>query len=202
MAFKDLLFFFWTLLSMHTSCYGMYFIHVRLLYILIIFPQRFQSSLLSSLLALNYSSALTNSSDKCQCKGGVGTSDYYYDAIHIEVMVAGVYSFTSSSSIDAYGYLYENSFDPKDKSKNFLKQDDDSGIGAQFHLTHYLNRTKHYVLVVSTFRSGVTGCFSVGHSGSSNSLTLSGNVVDCPTTTRATLTTTTASKFSLFRFQQ
>lgn len=202
MAPKNFLFFFWTLLSMHISCYGMYFIHIRLLNILIIFPQRFQSSLLSSLLALNYSSALTNSSDKCQCRGGVGTSNYYYEAIHIEVMVAGVYSFTSSSLIDTYGYLYVNSFDPNATSKNLLKQDDDTAGYAQFRLKHYLNHTKHYVLVVSTYRSGATGCFSVSHTGSSNSLIMSGNVVDCPTTTWSTPTTTTASKFSLFCFQQ
>jgi hypothetical protein len=46
------------------------------------------------------------------------------------VNTTGSYTFTCSSGIDTYGYLYQESFDPSYTSMNLIVQDDD-GTGTR-----------------------------------------------------------------------
>ena len=91
-----------------------------------------------------------------------GSSDlYYYDAIQVTVRVSGVYSFRSISDIDAYGYMYLNSFNPSRPADNLLTIDDDSGDYRQFLIKIGLASSNTYVLVVTTYSPGSTTMFVV-----------------------------------------
>ena len=93
--------------------------------------------------------------------------DYYYETILMNVSKAGDFTIMSQSSINTYGYLYENSFDPFDTSLNLLMEDDNSGDNEQFKLTAFLQPSTIYVLVVTTFSPHVMGKFSIIASGTS-----------------------------------
>jgi hypothetical protein len=90
---------------------------------------------------------------------------FYYEAIQVRVPTTGLYSFRSISSLDAYGYLYENDFNPWDISSNLLTRDDDSGGSVQFLITYTLQSTGTYVLVFTTYSPGETTAFSIAGSG-------------------------------------
>jgi hypothetical protein len=90
---------------------------------------------------------------------------YYYEAIEMNVSVSGTYSLTSSSSVDTYGFIYTNSFNPINPRWNLLSENDDGGVGVQFKLTIYLQREITYILVVTTFATKTTGAFLVVGSG-------------------------------------
>jgi hypothetical protein len=93
--------------------------------------------------------------------------DYYYEAILMNVSKASDFTIISQSSINTYGYLYENSFDPFDTSLNLLMEDDNSGSNDQFKLTAFLRPSTIYVLIVTTFSPHVMGKFSIIVSGTS-----------------------------------
>ncbi len=93
------------------------------------------------------------------------TGNYYYQAVQGTIDTSGTYSFSSSSSIDTYGYLYESSFDPSDPSHNLIASDDDGGGDRQFQISRYLQSGRTYILVVTTHRKNTTGNFSVRVSG-------------------------------------
>ncbi len=98
-----------------------------------------------------------------------GTSrNYYYQAIQATISTSTTYSFSSSSSIDTYGYLYESSFDPSNPSRNLIASDDDGAGDRQFQIGRYLQSGRKYILVVTTFRTGTTGSFSVRVVGSAS----------------------------------
>jgi hypothetical protein len=50
---------------------------------------------------------------------------YYYEAIQITVSEYGVYTFRSNSTVDGYGYLYLDEFDPFNPKDRLLSDDDD-----------------------------------------------------------------------------
>ncbi len=77
------------------------------------------------------------------------------------VFTAGLYSFTSNSSMDTYGYFYNNSFNPSYPSQDFIASNDDGSGGQQFEIKVYLGSGCTYVLVVTTFSVKVTGSFLV-----------------------------------------
>jgi len=93
------------------------------------------------------------------------TRKYYYQAIQVTVYTTGTYNFTSSSSIDTYGYFYNVPFDPSYPSQNLITSDDDSGGNQQFQIRISLQSGHKYVLVVTTYGSSVTGSFSVRVTG-------------------------------------
>ncbi len=96
--------------------------------------------------------------------------DYYYEMI--SVSNAGNFTIKSQSSINTYGYLYENSFDRFDTSSNLLMEDDNSGDNEQFKMTAFLQPPTLYFLVVTTFSPHVMGQFSIiAYGPSSISLT-------------------------------
>jgi hypothetical protein len=97
-----------------------------------------------------------------------GRTNYYYETIQVNVQETGNYSFGSISSIETYGYIYNNSFDPFNPTKNLVLQD---GYGCgiyQFQLTARLQLNTTYVLVVTTFFPNVQGNFSVHVTGPNN----------------------------------
>ncbi len=81
------------------------------------------------------------------------------------VNTTGTYTFTSLSSFDTYGYLYDSYFYPFDPSSNLITQNDDSGGNGQFKLSAFLEVGVPYNLVFTTFREGETGPFSILASG-------------------------------------
>jgi len=98
-----------------------------------------------------------------------GRTNYYYETIQVNVVTAGSYSLSSSSTIDTYGYLYKDNFNPTNPSENSLAwNDDESWCGRQFKLLPYLQANITYVLVVTTFSPNVQGNFLVHVTGPNN----------------------------------
>lgn len=75
----------------------------------------------------------------------------------------GTYTFLSSSSndLDAYGYMYNNTFRSSSPASNRFLSDDDSGGDYEFMWTASLLPTTVYTLVVTTSSQEQTGTFSV-----------------------------------------
>jgi hypothetical protein len=116
-----------------------------------------------------------------------GTSrNYYYQAIQATTYTTGTYSFSSSSSIDTYGYLYQFSFDPSYPSYNLIASDDDGAGDLQFQISLYLQSGRTYILVVTTLSTSITGSFSVRVVGPA-----SVSLVDITPTTSKSITTST-----------
>ena len=67
----------------------------------------------------------------------------------------------SSGDDDTYLTLYQNSFNPASPATNFLRGDDDSGLGFLSSLTQTVTAGTIYIVVVSTFGTGVTGTFTL-----------------------------------------
>ncbi len=81
------------------------------------------------------------------------------------VNTAGIYTFTSSSTLDTYGYIYDTYFYSFDPSTNLMNQDDDTGGSGQFKFSVFLDAGFPYTLVFTTFRADETGSFSILASG-------------------------------------
>jgi hypothetical protein len=118
-----------------------------------------------------YSSALTTNSQKYG-RTGCKLSDYYYETIQVNVVTTDWYSLSSNSSLDTYGCLYEDHFNPFNPLENLISLNDQSCGNNQFKLVAYLQSNTTYVLVVTTFLTNKTGQFSIFASGP-NKVTLS-----------------------------
>ncbi len=90
---------------------------------------------------------------------------YYYEAIMISVPETGYYWIGSDSSINTFGYLYSNSFNPLNIEENLVTGDDDKADDLQFLILHKFDSTKKYVLVVTTHDQLVLGPFSIISAG-------------------------------------
>ena len=123
-------------------------------------------------------------------RSGGSSAYYHYQAIRLTVRTSGTYSFTSVSSIDTYGYLYNSPVDPSYPSQNLITSDDDGGGGSQFRVQSYLSSGSSYVLIVTTFSTNVFGSFSVQASGPA-SIDMTGFT---PSTSRPIRTTSECSK--------
>jgi hypothetical protein len=77
----------------------------------------------------------------------------------------GNYTFTSISSINTYGYLYEEEFKSTDPSQKLISQDDDSDGQEQFKIIAILQPGNKYILVATTYSPKIIGEFSVISSG-------------------------------------
>jgi hypothetical protein len=113
-----------------------------------------------------YSSALTSNSQTYFRLCGI--PNYYYEAIQVTVKETGNYTFMSNSTMDTYGYIYTNNFDPFNQKENLLSRDDESGCNGQFKIVARLQVKTTYVLVVTTYHPSVTGTFSVFVSNPNN----------------------------------
>jgi hypothetical protein len=94
-------------------------------------------------------------------------SNYYYETIQVNVNETDSYIIESNSSVNTYGYIYKDSFNPVNPFENLLSQNDDS-CNDQFKLMTNLQVGTTYILVVTTFRSNVIGSFSILVSNSNN----------------------------------
>jgi hypothetical protein len=115
----------------------------------------------------HYSRLTTNSPTYCRRTDCLKSEYYYYHAVLVEVTRTGFYSFTSNSSIDTYGYIYNHSFDPSNPNWNLLSGNDDGDDNHQFKLIILLHSGTKYVLIVTTFHPNSTGTFSMVVSGPS-----------------------------------
>lgn len=85
----------------------------------------------------------------------------YYEAIKVNVIEDGTYTFSSSSNLDTYGYIYEEEFHPFNPSFNKLDDTDDGGCTNQFKIIKYFERMKTYILVITTYDPLAIGSFSI-----------------------------------------
>jgi hypothetical protein len=83
----------------------------------------------------------------------------------VKVNTTGYYSFLSYSTIDAYGFIYKNTFNPLNPLENLLDKDDDSGSDLQFRLYIRLSGGMTYVLVMTTYQLKETGALSFSVQG-------------------------------------
>ena len=107
-----------------------------------------------------YSSKLTPD-NQYYSRTGCWTLEYYYEAIEINVSETGDYSISSSSTIDTYGYIYENNFDVFNLTKNLIAENDDNGCDGQFKLTKQLRVETRYILIAETYFPNRSRPFSV-----------------------------------------
>lgn len=84
---------------------------------------------------------------------------FYYESILVKVNTSGYYSFRSYSTVDAYGVIYRNTFDPLNPLENLLHTDDDSGSDFQFRLDIRLSGGMTYVLVMTAYKLKETDAF-------------------------------------------
>jgi hypothetical protein len=113
-----------------------------------------------------YSSVLTESSPVYS--PSVCEKATYYEAIYMNVVANGCYSFSNNRGVDTFSYIYKDTFVPLDSSINLISRSDNSLNNTQFQLTTYLQTNTSYVLVVATSPSNVTGTFSILVSGPNN----------------------------------
>ena len=92
-------------------------------------------------------------------------SQYYYRAIQVTVSATDTYVWKSSSSMDTYGCLYNDDFDPSSPSHGLITCDDDSAGNLQFQINRTLQVGYTYILVVTTYREAVIGNFSIRGDG-------------------------------------
>ncbi|CAF4036671.1 unnamed protein product [Adineta steineri] len=119
------------------------------------------STIDSSMIQSNYLSALTTYSPTFVPPSRSSRTSFYYQAIEISVSISGFYTISSDSTIDTYGYLYNNSFNSSVPSRNLLSSDDDSGGNSQFMFIIYLQAMAKDVLVATTFTAQIKGIFSI-----------------------------------------
>jgi hypothetical protein len=115
----------------------------------------------TSVVHSNYSSALTENHPTYRRQGFNSDSRYYFEAIKINVNTTGYYAFRSMSTMDTYGYLYNNSFDPFFPDVNLLYSDDSEGGNSQFLVSAVLQTMTDYFVVVTTTSPLVIGSFSI-----------------------------------------
>ena len=114
-------------------------------------------------------------------------SHTYYEAYQVTVPINGSYIFTSSSTVDTYGYLYSDSFSPVDTRHNLIIEDDDNGGNSQFRFETTLETDHTYILVATTYRENITGEYRLIISGlTSVNIAL---IDDTPTTLVSSTTT-------------
>ena len=98
---------------------------------------RYHSKFTEPIIQSNYSSELTNNSRKhrsfnCRQLG------HYYEALEINVNISGFYMFSTESSLNIFGYLYEYEFNPYDSIDNSFVRNDDSCDFDQLRIIAYL----------------------------------------------------------------
>ncbi len=106
-------------------------------------------TILPLLLGTYYGNLSCSSTTFSRPKGN--TDCYYYQAIRIENYTNGIYAFISNSSMNTYGYLYNNSFDPSSPSQNLITPYYESNSDGRFPIIYSLQSYQTYILVVATY---------------------------------------------------
>ncbi|CAF1626050.1 unnamed protein product, partial [Adineta steineri] len=99
---------------------------------------------------------------------GCNQDNFHYDAFEVKVPESRYYTIWSSSNIDTYGYIYENSFNPLNPSDNLFEKDDDGAPNDQFKFEIPLYADTTYILVVTTYRPSTTGEIKINVLGLQN----------------------------------
>ena len=68
---------------------------------------------------------------------------------------------TGTGADDTYLAIYQNTFNPAAPATNFLRGDDDAGVGSLSQLTQAVTLGNTYILVVSTYYNNATGPFTL-----------------------------------------
>ncbi|CAF4125644.1 unnamed protein product, partial [Adineta steineri] len=108
-----------------------------------------------------YSSFLTPNSATFT-RPSVVTGRYYYAVVQVSISTPGVYQFSSFSSIDTYGYFYNDTFKSIDPSSHLIAEnDDDASDDKQFLISIDLQSNRRYTLVTTTHGTSVTGSIKI-----------------------------------------
>ena len=101
---------------------------------------------------------------------------YYFQAIQVTVFTNGAYIFTSYSSINIFGYLYDSRVDPSSPQENLIVYNYGGNGGRPFRIEAILDSWRTYVLLVTTNYPMDIGSFWIRVSGPAlidmNSITL------------------------------
>jgi len=97
----------------------------------------------------NYSSELNNKSQK-HTSFNCRPLDHYYEALEVNVNTSGFYIFSTESSLNIIGYLYEHQFNPYDSIDNSLARSDDPCDDKQLRIIAYLKFNITYILIITT----------------------------------------------------
>ena len=97
----------------------------------------------------SYSSELNNKSSK-HTSFNCRPLDHYYEALEINVNTSGFYMFSTESSLNTIGYLYEHEFNPYDSIDNSLARSHDFCDDNQLRITAYLKLNITYILIITT----------------------------------------------------
>jgi hypothetical protein len=92
----------------------------------------------------------------------------HYETVQINVNTKGLYVLWSESSIEIYGYIYNNDFNPLKPSDDLLLRHNGDCNDKQFKLIIDLEVHTRYILVVTTHHPKTFGNFSVFISGPDN----------------------------------
>lgn len=108
-----------------------------------------------------YSSSLSKTS-QIYCRAiNCSQSMFYYESIDLNISIEGLYSIQCNSSMDTYGYIYNNTFNSSFPTENLINQNDDGGGYRQFLFSMYFNSLTKYILIVTTYLEDTTGPFSI-----------------------------------------
>ena len=102
--------------------------------------------------------SLTNRSAMLFLRPG---NTHYFKEISVSAQYSFDYTFRGNSSFHLYGYLYNNTFDPRYLSKNQLASGYFSDKDTQFRISHYLKFGTRYILIVTTRNADITGPFTI-----------------------------------------
>lgn len=85
----------------------------------------------------------------------------FYESIQVKVNTSGYYSFRSYGTVDTYGLIYKNTFNPLNPSENLFPVEVDCEANDRSRLNTHLSGDMIYVLVVTTYLFKETGAFSI-----------------------------------------
>lgn len=105
------------------------------------------------------STMITNNATFVHCQAPSFNS--YYQTFRVNVAVFGTYTFIGNSSIDIFGYMYKNNFDPNSPTVNLIARNDLNISKTQNGWTLPLQPAMNYYLVVATYIFNVTGLYNV-----------------------------------------
>jgi predicted small secreted protein len=104
---------------------------------------------------------------------GAAGASVYFKTISFVAPTTASYTFstiaatlTPGGSDDTYMSLYQTAFNPATPATNFLKGDDDAGVGALSLITQSLTAGTTYIIVISTYDNNVVGSFTLQASSS------------------------------------
>ncbi|UJR20200.1 hypothetical protein I4U23_023331 [Adineta vaga] len=110
---------------------------------------------------VQYASVLTEENPKWCRQDNCTEPSYYYELIQINVSTSDYYAILSNSSFNVLGYIYENTFDPKQPQNNLLYKDSNADIANEFLIRRIFNISTKYLLVVTTAQPNMVTLFSI-----------------------------------------